>query len=61
MCDAPIMFSSLTQKYVILLMTKAAFTTVLAWVENMMPMYHVVIYMELAVDLSLLVELDNSM
>jgi len=55
------MFSSLTQRHVMLFMTETEFVTVLALVRDMMYIYHVVKYMGLTVDLSMLVELDNKL
>ena len=55
--DAPIIFGSVTQKHVTLSVTEAELAAVVSVVQDV---YRVVTYMELQVQLPMVVEMDNS-
>jgi hypothetical protein len=60
LCDAPIMFSSLTQKHVTLSVTEAELAAVVTLVQDMMYVYRVIKSIGLTVELPMIAELDNS-
>ena len=58
--DAPIAFSSVTQKHVTLSVTEAELATVVTMVQDMMYVYRVITSMGLQADLPMIAEMDNS-
>lgn len=58
--DAPIAFSSVTQKQVMLSGTEAELATEVTMVKDMMYVYHIILSMGLHVLLPMIAELDNS-
>ncbi len=58
--DAPIAFSSVTQKHVTLSVTEAELAAVVSMVQDMMYVYCVIKSLGLNVELPMLVEMDNS-
>lgn len=58
--DAPIVFSSVTQKHVMLSVTEAELLAIETKVQDMMYIYRVIMSMELQVELPLADEMENS-
>ncbi len=58
--DAPIAFSSVTQKHVTLSVTEVELAAVVTMVQDMMYVYPVIKSMGIQVDLPMIAEMDNS-
>ena len=57
--DAPIAFSSVTQKHVMLSVTEAELVAVVTMVQDMMYVYRVITSLQLQVELPMIAEMDN--